>query len=195
MTTSNHIFFIIPLLTVTVIGTPYALGETHVGSETEPVKRETSPIECTITATSPLESATIQIIAFLIPFAINGAAPFLIFFFLYRRLVAKKKELFGDGSRQSIIWQDYYCTFESIDNPDLKTEMNINGSWNRNGEPVNPTEADFRRSVMLRMKEDGWSEVKKVKVHVWHSNDPQKIGNLVFDFTFSPDDFGYNDLK
>lgn len=90
----------------------------------------------------------VQIIAFLIPLAINGAAPFIIFFFLYRRLIAKKKEMFGDGEKRAMIWRDYYCTFESVGDLDLKTEIHVNGSWHRDGEPVNPTESDFRRSVI-----------------------------------------------
>lgn len=47
-------------------------------------------------AGSDFERVMIAILGFLIPIAGSGVAPFLIFVFLYRRLLAKKKQLSDD---------------------------------------------------------------------------------------------------
>lgn len=47
-------------------------------------------------ANSDFEAVMITILGFLIPIAVSGVAPFLIFVFLYRRLLAKKKQLSDD---------------------------------------------------------------------------------------------------
>ena len=96
------------------------------------------------------------------------------------------------------MWTEYYCEYEDVDNPSLKSHSRMTTSFRHNGKPRDPVESDFIRSIIQNMKEgekQGWSTVQKVRVNVWHAKDGQKTGEPIFSFTFNPDDHGYNDLK